>query len=238
MSAVLRGKAPAKVDIRKSTEDHECRLARKDSATCLSTGHLGPYELEATPISQDPNFYLPDQRAKQEESIALTSLPEKIVIQALKARHEQDNLIFMIRDWHASSYFPSTFSGLLQNMQDLHITERGQDSLSKSPPPPPLSHAEYLHMLADDGLDYITPYAEQLDANANYAVAPTADAKKKRCKVGRPRGKILRQVQGDNLFRRLCDFDKDREGFEIRLRRGENAMVCKPWNQVDDDPEE
>jgi hypothetical protein len=222
MSAVLRGKAPAKVDIIKSTEDHEYRLARKDSATCLSTGHLGPYELEA----------------KQEESIALTSLPEKIVIQALKARHEQDNLIFMIRDWHASSYFPSTFSGLLQNMQDLHITERGQDSLSKSPPPPPLSHAEYLHMLADDGLDYITPYAEQLDANANYAVAPTADAKKKRCKVGRPRGKILRQVQGDNLFRRLCDFDKDREGFEIRLRRGENAMVCKPWNQVDDDPEE
>jgi hypothetical protein len=142
MSAVLRGKAPAKVDIRKSTEDHECRLARKDSATCLSTGHLGPYELEATPISGDPYLYLPDQ-CEKDESIALNSVMDKIVMQALKTRHEQDKLIALIRNWHGSSHSPAILHGLLHNMQDPHISDPKQDSLSKAPPdiPAPPPHA-------------------------------------------------------------------------------------------------
>jgi hypothetical protein len=188
MSAVIHSTVSAKMDTQKVTTDHELHLARKDSALCLSTEPLGPYELEATPISRKLLPHLPDECVKQEESIALTTVLDTIKTQALKARHEQDNLL-----------------GLLHHLQDFHISKSIHESASGPPSyvMARLSHADYLRMLAAEGLDYITPYAEMLDANANYAVAPTADPDKKRGKVGRPRGKILRPGGGDDLYRRL-----------------------------------
>ncbi|KAF2134357.1 hypothetical protein P153DRAFT_64 [Dothidotthia symphoricarpi CBS 119687] len=100
---------------------------------------------------------------------------------------------------------------------------------------PHVSHEEFIQQLHNDGLTHIVPHAKRLDSTANYAVAPTLDPKKKRCRVGRPKGKILRADQGDNLARRLCCMHNDAEGFRLQVETyGKEPMVCYPTNQRDE----
>jgi hypothetical protein len=239
MSTIFRNEAPRPVDTKRTTTDN---IARKDSAVYLSSGYLGPFELEATPISPKHDPRLPNQQADQEEKIAsLTSTLDKITLQALKAKHEHDNLLAMVENWRDLIY--SSHKVLRTVAKDARPPDvrNIHDPFFKSAPdvaPPYLSHTDYLRVLTAEDLDYITPYAKCLDANTNYTVASTNNPERKRCKVGRPRGKILRPGGGDDLYKRLCDFHKDEEGFEIQVNRGEDPMVCRPLNLIDEDPDE
>lgn len=101
--------------------------------------------------------------------------------------------------------------------------------------PDPVSCEEFITSLDATGEhDYLLQYTDQLDPHADYSVAPTKDKGKRRCKVGRPVGKILRPG-ADDLKRRLCDMHKDEMGLKFKVETFEvDPWKCLPLNNVDE----
>ncbi|OAL44894.1 hypothetical protein IQ07DRAFT_648669 [Pyrenochaeta sp. DS3sAY3a] len=113
------------------------------------------------------------------------------------------------------------------------------NEVATEPKPEPISCEEFISSLHATGEhDYLLQYINKLHPHADYNVAPTKDKGKKRCKVGRPVGKILRPG-ADDLKRRLCDLHRDEVGLKYRVETfGVDPWKCLPLNNVDEPSEE
>ncbi|KAF1832431.1 hypothetical protein BDW02DRAFT_625668 [Decorospora gaudefroyi] len=172
--------------------------------------HLGPFELEATP-TQHTSFSL-----SSFENAYTTLLTEAIT--NLQTAHKRYNDT------------TTALQTIKQHVFYLNPPPPPHTSLAK--PTPHLSHASFLQLLRDKNLSYLAPYTDELNADMNFA----ADPEGKRCRVGRPRGKVLREDQGDDLKRRLCCLHCSGEGFEMQVYgQGRDPWVCYPVNARDEE---
>lgn len=70
----------------------------------------------------------------------------------------------------------------------------------------------------------------KLDSSADYSVAPTNKPENERCKVGRPKGKILRKNATDDIQNKLCYKHRSKKNFEdMRDKYKEEGGVRVGW---------
>ncbi|KAG9190143.1 hypothetical protein G6011_08231 [Alternaria panax] len=180
---------------------------------------LDPYELGDTPIEQRQNAI-----SSQHRVLELCSMYCSEATTSLENALQKYNYAHWI----------CRQTGVWPGAQDVELVTAAQQALAKSPPP--LSYDDFIQLLNDEGLTWLLEYVDQLDNKADFAVAPTADPTKKRCKVGRPRGKILKREQNDDLARRLCCLHKDEVGFRIQVeRQNRDPWTCWPPNADEDE---
>jgi hypothetical protein len=176
----------------------------------------GPYELDGTPVEQRPNA-----TSSQHGTLRLDStLPE--ADENFEISPQEHDRIYWI--------WPETPDFRLM----IVVQEYAPMSLAVAAPEP-MPYNDFIQLLNDEGLVWLLDYVNQLDNMANFAVAPTADPNKKRCKVGRPRGKILKKNQGDDLDRRICCMHLDEVGFRIQVDgQHRDPWTCYPPNANED----
>ena len=194
------------------------------SHTFIALNPQDPYELGGTPVEQHQNA----KSVQQEISEPYHMLSEATA--GLKAALQKFYYV----------HLTYRQTGVWPGEQDIQLVTAAQQALGKFPPttkPDPLSYDGFLQLLNDEGLMWLLKYVDQLDTMADFSVAPTTDPNKKRCKVGRPTGKILKQAQNDDLVKRLCCLHKDGEGFHIQVElHHRDPWTCWPPN-VDQDVE-
>ncbi|CAN9399820.1 unnamed protein product [Alternaria alternata] len=162
----------------------------QSSHTFIALNPQDPYELGGTPIEQHQNA----KSAQQEISEPYQMISEATV-----------GLIAALQKFNYA-HLTCRQTDIWLGEQDVQLVTAAQRALGKFPPttkPDPLSYDGFLQLLNDEGLMWLLGYVDQLDSMADFSVAPTADPNKKRCKVGRPIGKILKQAQNDDLVKRL-----------------------------------
>ena len=90
-------------------------------------------------------------------------------------------------------------------------------------------------MLEDGGFTWLLEHVDKLNSMDDFAVALTANPEQKRCKVGRPRGKILKKEQTDDLEKRICCMHKGGEDFRRQVvDHGRDPWKCWPPNADED----
>jgi hypothetical protein len=95
----------------------------------------------------------------------------------------------------------------------------------------PLNHGQFRNSLSV----HMHGHADCLDRNCKYVVETMSENGKKRCKAGRPKGKILKFSQGNSLSKRLCSFHQDAEGFNHRTNNlNQDPWKCWPVNAEDE----
>ena len=196
----------------------------RSSHTFIALNPQDPYELGGTPVEEHQNA----KSAQQEISEPYQMISEATV-----------GLIAALQKFNYAN-LTCRQTDIWPGEQGVQLVTAAQQALGKFPPttkPDPLSYDGFLQLLNDEGLMWLLGYVDQLDSMADFSVAPTADPNKKRCKVGRPIGKILKLAQNDDLVKRLCCLHKDEEGFHIQVElHHRDPWTCWPPN-VDQDVE-
>lgn len=83
---------------------------------------------------------------------------------------------------------------------------------------------------------FLAEYTDRLDNATDFAIVPTPKPGQKRCKVGRPRGKILNKDHSDDLARGLCSMHKEKFAFHHQVDNyGRDPWKCYPANLVDEE---
>ncbi|KNG44358.1 hypothetical protein DDE82_000281 [Stemphylium lycopersici] len=215
------------------------------AASNTSSPHLGPFELEAHASPHSPHTASAFQPQNGEVQKQNSNLEYRVhgLEKDQESTHNQlavlmSHILMLSRTINKPDSPPHNPQHTIPPSTPTTTTAAAAAPAPAPPPPPFLSHKAYLLMLTDSNLSYISPYAQGLDPSANYAAAGTKDPNKKRCKVGRPKGKILRRDQMDDLARQLCDFHKEEVGFLHQvLNHGRDPLLCLPVNWRDEEAE-
>lgn len=210
----------------------------------LEPDPIGPDELEAQPTScyrvrhDSPHLQKETHRAQSDDFVVIdspvTTSREDLLSQRLEdTKIRLDNVKECIKD--IDRELESLHIRFSHLAEIVGVAMSGTNEVATGTQSRPVSYEEFIHSLAASGEhDYLLQHARDLDPYADYAVAPTNDPRKRRCKVGRPVGKILRPPT-DDLNRRLCDLHKDEVGLRIRVEEGADPWKCLPVNIVDKD---
>jgi hypothetical protein len=180
MAEFVRNDATSMDEIPKAIAAHDYK--RHDSAMCLSSGHLGPYELEASPAQ--PNIaYQHSQLQGQDASTSFTAELERVEIDLRRAMRDIDELYSTVEE--AQSKYIREYS-----------YRRGHARGSSQP-------------AGDDALSSVPDYVREFLEEEGYGLPPNRDPfdpsdnqpNTKRCVVG---GGILRPTA--RFYREgLCD---------------------------------
>jgi hypothetical protein len=203
---------------------------------------LDPYELEGKPVNQLSTVSPPEcefeelSETKTNLSTALAKytmlLQAKLHLWAASQEHKHLHLAYQRSDETPTARRAHTASEAL----DIQLVEAAQEALAKSPPaapakPEPVPYPAFIQRLEKEGLTWLLEHTEDLDTTDDYAVACTTDPNQKRCRVGRPRGKILKREQGDDLVKRLCCMHLGEVGFRLQVDgQGRDPWKCWPPN--------
>ena len=207
---------PSTNSLTPDASDSEDSSSSENQKLSYVTDRLGPFELEGTPMHYHHSSFRHSCPLLSQEALdIIANIVEEAKTRVQTAAQEYRSLLSAYR--------------YLDNC--VHCEESTTDHCD---------YPNFVQMLKDEGLDHLLEYIDQLDCNANFAVTSTADPNKKRCKVGRPKGKILRQVQGDSLPRRLCVLHLDEVGFRQQVQGDMQrpSWVCWPPNTADEDVED
>jgi hypothetical protein len=183
MSELLRSDAPSIGDIQKATAVHDYNIPGHHTAMGLSSEHLGPYELEASP-AQLSIVYRISQLQDQDALTSLTAELERIKIDLRRAMRDINDLYSTVEGTH-SEYIRE------------HSHRRGHARGSSQP-------------AGDDALSSVPDYVREFLEEEGYGLPPNRDpfdpsdnqSNTKRCVVGRG---ILRPTA---RFYRECLCDK------------------------------
>jgi hypothetical protein len=204
---------------------------------------LDPYELEGKPVSQLSTVSPPECEFEElsEARTKLSTALEKYTILfeakmhlwvAALQEHKHLHLAYQRYDETPTARRAHLTSEALS----LQLIETAQETLAKSPPaaptkPEPVPYPAFIQLLEEEGLTWLLEHVNHLDTMDDYAVACTTDPRQKRCRVGRPRGKILKREQGDDLVKRLCCMHLGKVGFWLQVDgQGRDPWRCWPRN--------
>jgi hypothetical protein len=183
---------------------------------------LGPYEIDGTPVEQRRNA-ITSQRETPDMIPILSEARRNLEV----AFQEYNHLYWTYRQ-----------TGVWLEAQGIQLATAIQENLAQpllAAVPEHVPYDDFIQLLETEGLTWLMEHVDRLDGMANFAVASTAEFNKKRCKVGRPRGKILKREQNDDLVRRLCCFHWDEVGFHLQVNgQHRDPWTCWPPNADED----
>ena len=207
---------------------------RKDLQQAHALNPLDPFEVDGTPVNECSTA-APSEHDLEELRSTLTEA-RKAMYAAMKRYSDLYWIGELLYELPISYQIDATSESSVEESD-----HPAQETLAKAPPlpakPDPVSYDEFIKMLEDNGLTWLLEHRKHLNSMDDFAVALTADPSKKRCKVGRPRGKILKEKQGDDLDKRICCIHIKEKGFRIQVEdEGRDPWKCWPPN-VDRDKE-
>jgi hypothetical protein len=204
------------------------------NAAARAKDHQSTYELPATPpySSISSSSTTPVQHAQRR------GRPQRITNEQTDAAAINIDTITKLK-----AAISAANELLIQKTIEAKLAERAiedlWDQLLRATPAPaatPVSYDEFIQLIQDEGLEHLAQHTNVLDPSADYAVAATPEAGQKRCKVGRPRGRILKAHRQDDLARELCSYHKDEKGFTFQVtKKGRDPWVCYPMNGLDEE---
>ncbi|KAI4694852.1 hypothetical protein J4E81_006455 [Alternaria sp. BMP 2799] len=205
---------------------------RKDLQQAHALNPLDPFEVDGTPVNECSTA-APSEHDLEELRSTLTEA-RRTMYAAMKRYSDLH--------WIGELLYELPSSPQVYAVSEPPVEESAhpaQETLAKAPPPrakpDPVPYSDFIKFLEDGGFNWLLEHVDKLNSMDDFAVALTANPEQKRCKVGRPRGKILKKEQTDDLDKRICCMHKGGEDFRRQVfDHGRDPWKCWPPNADED----
>ncbi|KAI4914557.1 hypothetical protein J4E90_004588 [Alternaria incomplexa] len=203
---------------------------RKDLQQAHALNPLDPFEVDGTPVNECSTAAPSEHDLEELRSTLIEA--RKTMYAAMKRYSDLHWIGELLYELPSSPQVYAVSEAPVEGSD-----HPAQETLAKAPRPPPpkpepLSRDGFIKLLEDEGLTWLLEQLDTLPVLDDYAVVATDDPKKKRCRVGKPIGKILRKDQTDDLKRRLCCLHATEGGFDnqMKIKKGKKPWKCWPIN--------